>query len=243
MNEFPIQSQTSETDKDFIFRMKNIFGALQRPYDYVEIGSFMGGSLTPFLFDSYCLSVLSIDDRGHAIKDERGINVDYTPITSQAMRDNLTKHGVPTTKLTTYDYSIETLASVERRYDLAFIDGEHTDLACFRDFLYVLPLLKSDAIVMFHDSSLVYKALQMIRVYATRNFPSFRLVKKKDSEMSALFLGTFAAIKPEDLFGEMEDFDTFCTISEDLRALWLFKHRAESASEISLKPIRTLRAY
>ena len=79
---FPVVSQTSSSDKLFLLgtmRLVRNTGA----YNYVEIGSFRGGSLSPFLMDPACKNILSIDDRGRVQPDERGLNFDYTGITSQ----------------------------------------------------------------------------------------------------------------------------------------------------------------
>ena len=126
----------------------------------------MGGSLTPFLMDPACKMILSIDDRGRVQPDERGIRFDYRRTTTQSMLDKLSHYGINTDKLETFDGSIHTLRDdYAASFDLAFIDGEHTDEACFRDFLWTLPLLKPNSIVMFHDSTLVYKGLKIIMLY------------------------------------------------------------------------------
>ena len=123
-------------------------------YNYLEIGSYRGGSLTPFLMDPACKMILSIDDRGRVLPDERGISFDYTGITTQSMLDDLNHCGITTDKLRTFDGSIRTLIDdYTASFDLAFIDGEHTDEACFRDFLWALPLVKPNSIVIFHDSA------------------------------------------------------------------------------------------
>ena len=66
-------------------------------YKYLEIGSYLGGSLTPFLMDPACQLVLSIDDRGRVLPDERAINYDYTAVTTQSMLDNLHRSGLKQT--------------------------------------------------------------------------------------------------------------------------------------------------
>ena len=63
------------------------------------------------------------------------------------MLDTPHRHGLDTGKLTTHDGSIDTLPPQTQKFDLAFIDGEHTDDACFRDFLWALPLMSEDGIV------------------------------------------------------------------------------------------------
>ena len=78
---FPVPSATSASDKLFLLgamRLVREAGA----YRYLEIGSHLGGSLTPFLMDPTCEAVFSIDDRGRVQPDERGISFDYTGITT-----------------------------------------------------------------------------------------------------------------------------------------------------------------
>ena len=45
--EFPIRSQTSDSDKLSLLQIRDILGC-KGTYKYLEIGSFLGGSLTPF---------------------------------------------------------------------------------------------------------------------------------------------------------------------------------------------------
>src|SRR3974390_2702444 len=165
---FPIASQSTPDDKLFLLGAMRLARNAGR-YSYVEIGSFLGGSLAPFLMDSVCEAVLSIDERGRIQPDERGIRYDYSPYTTQSMLNELARCHIPTEKLTTFDGSIDALTGVSPAwFDVAFIDGEHTDEACFRDFLWTIPLMKSDSIVMFHDSTFIYKALKLIMVYLNK---------------------------------------------------------------------------
>src|SRR5216683_7177427 len=122
-NLFPISSQTSANDKLFLLgsmRLARKTGS----YAYLEIGSFRGGSLTPFLMDPACTTVLSIDTRGRVQPDdERGISFDYSEITTQSMLDELTRCGIGTEKLRTFDGSIDALTdNYTATFDVAFID-------------------------------------------------------------------------------------------------------------------------
>ena len=46
-----------------------------------------------------------------------------------------------------------------RAIDLALIDGEHTNIACFSDFISVLPLMAEDAVIAYHDANLIPDAI------------------------------------------------------------------------------------
>ena len=186
---FPVSSQTSQTDKLVLLRMRDLIRK-RGNYKYLEIGSYLGGSLTPFLMDPACQLVLSIDDRGRVLPDERAINYDYTAVTTQSMLDNLYRSGLKTDKLKTFDGSVNRLdGNYDLSFDLAFIDGEHTDEACFRDFLWTMPLMKSNAVIAFHDSSLIYKALKLIQLFLDKTKSGNSFFKCADLEMSAFLFG------------------------------------------------------
>jgi predicted O-methyltransferase YrrM len=212
--QFPIESQTSDRDKAFLLDAQRLIRDVAPSYDYVEIGSFLGGSLAPFLRDPACRSILSIDERGMTLADERGALFDYAGITTQSMLDRLALAGLATSKLTTHDGPIDTLPASDRLFDLAFIDGEHTDQACFRDFLWVLPLMKPDSAILFHDSSLIYKAIRLIALSLRKDGRPFALLKKKQSEMSAVFLGDLSRRDLGGYFEAGEDCAEFYAASE-----------------------------
>src|SRR5262249_24113809 len=81
-HEFPIHSQTSNSDKVVLLKLREI-ARMTSSYSYLEVGSFLGGSLTPFVGDPCCIRVLSIDQRGRRQSDERGRTYDYTSTSSE----------------------------------------------------------------------------------------------------------------------------------------------------------------
>ena len=54
-------------------------------------------------------------------------------------------------KLRTFDVDISDLSMEDMKDSpqLAFIDGEHTNRACFRDFVSILPMMQPNSIVAF----------------------------------------------------------------------------------------------
>ena len=66
-NFFPISSQTSDIDKLFFLKTIKLINSTIKNYKYLEIGSFLGGSLTPFIMDKKCTKILSIDERNKKI--------------------------------------------------------------------------------------------------------------------------------------------------------------------------------
>ena len=178
---FPIPSQTIDSDRLFLLGAARLMRDHAGEYRFIEIGSYLGGSLTPFLLDAACKAVLSVDERGRVQPDERGINYDYTAIAQQTMLDNLAAHQIPTHKLKTFDGAIDALTEHHGEpFDLAFIDGEHTDEATFRDFLWTLPLMRSDAVIMCHDSALIFKTLRLIQIYLRSQKIGYEFFKGAD---------------------------------------------------------------
>jgi hypothetical protein len=207
-------------------------------YAYLEIGSFRGGSLTPFLMDPACKMVLSIDDRGRVNPDERGISFDYSEITTQSMLDELTRCGIGTEKLRTFDGSIDALIdNYTAAFDVALIDGEHTDEACFRDFLWTLPLMKSDAVIIFHDSTLIYKSLKLIMIYLEKTKTTYSFFKRSDSQMSALFFGKYCNVDHVEYCGTGEDWSGFFAHAE----AWMIKWQCLNRARIRFAPRKLLK--
>jgi predicted O-methyltransferase YrrM len=93
------------------------------------------------------------------------------------MIDNLKLLDLDLKKLEIFDKSIQHLPAFEKKYDLIFIDGEHTDNACFRDFLYSLKLVNDLGIILFHDSTIVYKGIQMCLIYSRGECYSVQIYK------------------------------------------------------------------
>jgi len=202
---FPIKSQTSFSDKKVLLSIIDLY---KTDYNYLEIGSFLGGSLTPFLKDENCKLILSIDDREKIQPDERGIQFDYRKITTKLMIENLVSNNFDISKLETFDGSIENYKSHDLKFDLVFIDGEHTDIACFRDFVYSFQLMKKNSICLFHDSYIVYKGIQSCLIYLDVNKIKYQFFKILNTDMSIILLGDNSDINLTDIFliENMQDF-------------------------------------
>jgi hypothetical protein len=242
-SDFPIRSQTSDADKMALLQVRKILNDKLGNYTYLEIGSFMGGSLTPFLKDSRCSAILSVDERNRVQPDERGVKYDYAGITHQTMIDNLRDHGFDLKKLKTFDGSINDYPAANEKFDLVFVDGEHTDFACFGDFIYSHKLLKKDSVVVFHDSTLIYKALRIIQEYLTATQEQFRFIKVKDSEVSCIFRNSLSAVEFEAYFQCEEDLDGFYQNAEREVVSALLKNRLDVNVSIKLKDTPVEKAY
>lgn len=163
---FKIASQTTKRDKRSLLAVQNFLRAQVGTYSYIEVGSHLGGSLVPHLADPACTEIASIDPRPVHFPDERGRLENYAGNSTQRMIDGLAAILPPDclTKLRTYDCDAGDLGDyrLSGDYTLGLIDGEHTNVAAFRDFLNIRRYLAKDSILLFHDSNLVFDALQNI---------------------------------------------------------------------------------
>lgn len=158
-----VSTQLFPDDRRSILAIQELVAERFGTYSYLEVGSFLGGSLQPHLIDDRCVAVYSIDPRPPRQPDERGERFAYPDNTTQRMLDTLRPHyGDRLSKLECFDLD----ASAVRRDAVAvsprlvLIDGEHTDDAVLSDFRAVLELADRPCVVMFDDAHIVYRGLQ-----------------------------------------------------------------------------------
>ena len=153
-----------------------------KPYHYLEIGSWMGGSLQYHLINDRCVSALSVDTRSRdKIRDEREIDYAYSA-TTQDMLDTLQRNGVSTNRLTCVDGSIDDV-STEIKFDLVFIDGEHTHQAAFHDAVTSLGLCAESALILFHDAWIVHEGIDRFLQHLQQQNIPFQAHKVKGSDI------------------------------------------------------------
>jgi hypothetical protein len=194
---FKLDTQTDFNDKKMLLALQALVRNQKDGYVYVEVGSWMGGTLVPKLMDRKCRRVVSIDKRPAAQADERGVSWYYVSTSTQMMIDRL-ESALPSTamaKLETYDYDACEIPEEARRekFDLGFIDGEHTNRAAFQDFVSLLPFAQPDSIIAFHDANLVIDAISNVEAFLRHQglvYESVFLPKV----VFAVFLGSFAAL-------------------------------------------------
>ena len=104
---FPVSSQTSDADKLILLKIIKFVKKIKKNFNYIEIGSFLGGSLTPFLMETSCKSIVSIDKRNQKQDDERNEEWSYENINEKDMINGLKKHGLNTSKLKTFNGDIK----------------------------------------------------------------------------------------------------------------------------------------
>lgn len=161
--DFKLKGQIGQRGMSTLINLQEIASA-KGSYRYLEIGSYLGRSLQPHIMDDDCIQALSIDLRPDLTPDARGTLSDYQHVTTQHMLDGLRQYASDSQmqKLTTRETTSGSLQSDPPavRFDLAFIDGEHTIAAAFADFLNVLPVMNDPCIVAFDDAHIIYPAVQ-----------------------------------------------------------------------------------
>jgi len=158
-----IESQSTEDDKRSLLAIQSAVRERDPEYVYLEIGSYLGGSIQPFLLDDRCKEIISIDKRPTKQPDARGFDYTYLNNSTERMMENLRSvSGEGIAKIIAIDGSTADIdpARIERPVKLCFIDGEHTDTAVVRDFEFCRRVLdpKGGAIV-FHDSQITYNGI------------------------------------------------------------------------------------
>lgn len=150
-----IESQSSQADREALLSCQEATCSILPTYVYLEVGSHLGGSLQPHVNDVRCKKILSIDPRPLEQPDERWVtNYKYEGNSTARMLELLSK--IPNAdlgKIQTFEASSWDLSpgSIPTPVDFAFIDGEHTNAAVFRDFGAVRRFLAPSAFVLFHD--------------------------------------------------------------------------------------------
>ena len=180
---FTIITALSQSDRAVFLELQNIVGSLYPGYCYLEVGSDRGGSIIAPLFDSRCGALVSVDPRPEVQPDERGVNVRHADNTTAKMLETLAAAGVSQrafSRLRVFEADLGKLPfwRIGTRARLAFIDAEHTNQAVFRDWLNVWRCMEPAGIVCFHDSNLVFDALENIRA----------MLRHQDVHFSAYYL-------------------------------------------------------
>jgi|SRR5215204_4348692 len=157
-----IKSQSTEHDKQSFLAIQLAVRNLRPQYKYLEIGSYLGGSIQPHLLDDRCERIYSIDKRPLQQPDARGFDYTYLNNSTERMLEQLRDVAAEKMdKLTTIDGDSRSIdpAQISDEIDLCFIDGEHTDEAVMADFKFCLEVLNSNGCIAFHDAQITYNGL------------------------------------------------------------------------------------
>ncbi|MCW5962029.1 MAG: class I SAM-dependent methyltransferase [Pyrinomonadaceae bacterium] len=172
-----IESQSVDEDKRSLLSCQSAVRELVPKYKYLEIGSYLGGSIQPHLLDDRCAKIYSIDKRPLRQPDERGVDYTYLNNSTERMME-LLKDVAPDnmSKITTIDGDTGEISTdeVADKIDLCFIDGEHTDYAALRDFKFCLDVLNENGAILFHDAVITYNGIADCIEYLKKKKIKFR---------------------------------------------------------------------
>jgi hypothetical protein len=196
-----IPSQTSPDDRRSLLALQGGVKAKCHSYTYLEIGSFLGGSLQPYLWDPGCAQIYSIDKRCVIAPDDRDetSTVVYENNTSENMLELLGKvNEAGVRKIICFegdavDLDVRKISSPPA---FAFIDGEHTHSAVLSDFDFCSQVVAPDGLIAFHDSYIIYPAVEEICRKLKRRGRPFRFWKLAGSVSVVSFDPRFVTRAP-----------------------------------------------
>jgi len=166
-----IPSQSTDHDKKSLLAVELAVRELAGEYNYLEIGSYIGGSIQPHLLDPKCRRIYSIDKRPRSQPDARGFDFVYENNSTARMMEKLAEVAESLEKITTIDGDSKTIApnDITDKIQLCFIDGEHTDEAVVADFKFCLRVLNERGAIVFHDAQITYNGIAECIAYLERN--------------------------------------------------------------------------
>jgi Methyltransferase domain len=157
-----ISSQSNDNDKRSLLACQLAVRELAGNYTYLEIGSYLGGSIQPHLLDEKCARIFSIDKRPLVQPDERGVDYTYLNNSTARMLENL-KDVAPERidRIRAIDGDTRSIKASEitDKITLCYIDGEHTDEAVISDFEFCLKVLDENGAILFDDANIIYNGI------------------------------------------------------------------------------------
>jgi hypothetical protein len=142
-------------------------------YAYLEIGSYLGGSIQQHLVDAACTSITSIDRRPFVAPDDRGHAIEYEENSTELMLEKLKRiDAAASRKITTFecDASVIDRSKLPAVPDYCFIDGEHTRSAVLSDFTFCLEICAPNAAICLHDARIIHRGIKdALELLASRN--------------------------------------------------------------------------
>ena len=169
-----VETQSTEKDRRSWLAVQRAVRDARASFVYLEIGSYLGGSLQQYMQDPKCRRIYSIDNR---TRDER-----HAGNSEQVMLDNLRRVAPEDMdKLTCFatDALCIPAGGIAEPPDVCFIDGKHTDQAVLSDFAFCLRVCAHDAVIVFHDAgatrSGIKRCLRLLkqsgRIYVAHKLP------------------------------------------------------------------------
>lgn len=161
-----VLSQTSPEDRRSLLLIQN-WARRSGNYTYLEIGSYLGGTLQPHLLDDRCKLIYSIDKRPLESADESRGTCRYPENSTRRMLDGLRQAFSQTAieKIRTFDSDASDLnkSDFAIKPDFCFIDGEHINTAVSSDFEFCLVVCNPDGVVAFHDADIIVGGISKVK--------------------------------------------------------------------------------
>lgn len=158
-----IESQTTGQDQRSLLKLQRAVSGNIPGYVYLEIGSYLGGTLHPHLVDPNCKQAISVDIRVTQQKNNwpGPKTVFYRADNEIRMMDGFKAANIPTDKLQIFRQDMREVQSLPAKVNLAFIDAEHTFDAVMSDVTHLMPFMAEDSIISFHDTDLIKNAVDV----------------------------------------------------------------------------------
>ena len=186
-----IKSQTSAGDKRSLVAVQRAIARKHKEYAFLEIGSYQGGTIQPFLLDMRCKRIYSIDLRPSQLPDDRspGCLLSYRDNSRERMLQMLGEigHG-DMAKIECFDMDAADVdpRRIAVRPLVIFIDGEHTQTAVLSDFQFCQRIVHEQGAILFHDFSIIAPAvIHLCRQLKDRHSPFVPL--KLEGDVFAIF--------------------------------------------------------
>jgi hypothetical protein len=157
-----VHTQTTDGDRRSLLALHHAIAARGASFSYLEIGSYVGGTLQVVIADPRCTRAVSIDPRPQWAKDARPeAEWEYPDNTTERMLDNLASvPGADLSKLETVEAGTDDLSPDRFAHaDFCFVDGEHTYEAALRDARFCRTVMQNAGVIAFHDFKLVEGAI------------------------------------------------------------------------------------
>src|SRR5215213_5359630 len=188
-----ISSQSNDHDKQSLLACQLAARELTGGYRYLEIGSYLGGSIQPHLLDEKCLKIYSIAKRPLVQPDERGVEYTYLNNSTARMDENLKRVARgQIDKIIAIDGDTRRIeaSEIDSEITLCFIDGEHTDEAVMSDFKFCLGVLSENGAILFDDANIIYNGIADCIKYLKQSAVNFRAYNLPD-KIFAVEIGDF----------------------------------------------------
>ncbi len=157
-----VEAQTAIEDQRSLLALHTA-AAATGDFEYLEIGSHVGGSLQALARDPRCTRIVSVDPRPESQPDERGYRYPYPGNSTSRMLDVL--GGIDGADVDKIEAIEATTAEIDPatvgRPLVAFIDGEHTNSAALTDARWCRAVLTGGpGVIAFHDAWIVHRAIR-----------------------------------------------------------------------------------